>query len=220
MASRSVAAKRGRAKRKTAAKTSPPREAFSKSQLGPRELRSLCEPYLRGFRPVSQTSGVLRGCWFVRFGDRAPLELGSEKLTSKKDFAKIPAATPEAGFFVGYLVGEGALAELEPAPPECLAGAFVAPVGGAFHGQLVSAPGSLFRGIFTYIGWLTHRKPRFVFCEAGLLALVRHASMRDWPAAKHQHLSRNFFIESLAWLVRSGLVKRLRELPAAPTDRG
>jgi hypothetical protein len=33
--------------------------------------------------------------------------------------------------------------------------------------------------------------------------------MRDWPRGKYEHFSRNFFIESLAWLVRSGLVRKL-----------
>lgn len=141
----------------------------------------------------------------MRFGTRSPLLSHAGKSAAKVD----------AGFFVGYIVGEGALAELEPAAPECIAGAFVAPVTGTLHRHLVSAPDSVFRGIFTYIGWLTHRKPRFVFSEEGQLALVRHASMREWPASKHHHLSRNFFIETLAWLVRSGLVKRLLALPAA-----
>ncbi len=140
----------------------------------------------------------------MRFGRRSPLGLARD--TSTGEF--------EAGFFVGYILREGGLPELEPAPPECLAGAFVAPVGGALHSRLVRAPESLFRGTFTYIGWLTHRRPRFVFREEGKLALVRHASMCEWPAAKHGHLSRNFFIETLAWLVRSGLVKRLLALPS------
>lgn len=147
----------------------------------------------------------------MRFGRRAPMECSKNS----------SAAKGEAGFFAGYIVGDGALTELEPAPPECIAAAFVAPVGGALHGQLVSAPGSLFRGIFTYIGWLTHRRPRFVFSERSQLTLVRHASMRDWPAAQHAHLSRNFFIETLAWLVRSGLVKKLLALPPpAAAHRG
>lgn len=41
--------------------------------------------------------------------------------------------------------------------------------------------------------------------------MARHGSMRVWPAAKHPHLSQNFFIETLAWLVRSGLVRKLKE---------
>ena len=192
-------------------KRSPARPAPAKNAaageklLSPSEIRDLAEPYLRGFRPLLETDNALRGCWFVRFGNRSPLALEGGD----------PAANTEAGFFIGYILGEGALAELQPAPPECLAGAIISPVGGALHGQLVSVPGSLFRGTFTYIGWLTHRKPRFVFSEKSPVALVRHASMIEWPTGKRGHLSRNFFIESLAWLVRSGLVKRLLALPVA-----
>jgi hypothetical protein len=39
--------------------------------------------------------------------------------------------------------------------------------------------------------------------------LIRHFSMQGWPPEKHQHYSGNFFIETLAWLVRSGLVRKL-----------
>jgi hypothetical protein len=35
--------------------------------------------------------------------------------------------------------------------------------------------------------------------------------MTEWPPEKYQHFSGNFFIETLAWLVRSGLVKKLCE---------
>ena len=35
--------------------------------------------------------------------------------------------------------------------------------------------------------------------------------MAAWPPEKREHLSRNFFIETLAWLVRSGLVRKLKE---------
>lgn len=41
--------------------------------------------------------------------------------------------------------------------------------------------------------------------------MARHGSMQAWPAEKYQHLSQNFFIETLAWLVRSGLVRKLKE---------
>lgn len=41
--------------------------------------------------------------------------------------------------------------------------------------------------------------------------MARYGSMRVWPAEKRQHLSQNFFIETLAWLVRSGLVRKLKE---------
>jgi len=121
------------------------------------------------------------------------------------------------GFFVGYLVATNDFAFLEPQPPECLVFAFVAPVGGALHRRLVRAPESLLRKTFAYIRWLTHRLPRFVFFEDRLPAMIRHLSMRDWPAEKYEHFSRNFFIETCAWLVRSGLVQRLREESAAAT---
>lgn len=61
-----------------------------------------------------------------------------------------------------------------------------------------------------YIRWLTHRPPRFAFYPDALPAMVRHVSMREWPRGKYAHFSRNFFIETLAWLVRSGLVRKLR----------
>jgi len=67
------------------------------------------------------------------------------------------------------------------------------------------------RKTFHYIRWLTHRPPRFAFFDREIAAMVRHNSMRDWPPNKYQHFSRNFFIETLAWLVRSGLVGKLRE---------
>ncbi|MHB8540508.1 MAG: hypothetical protein ACYDCD_06145 [Candidatus Acidiferrales bacterium] len=98
-----------------------------------------------------------------------------------------------------------------PEPPECLVFAWVGPVGGSLHRRLVVEPGSLVRKTFEYIRWLTHRPPRFVFHEKELPAMARHGSMRVWPAEKHQHLSRNFFIETLAWLVRSGLVRKVRD---------
>jgi hypothetical protein len=41
--------------------------------------------------------------------------------------------------------------------------------------------------------------------------MVRHRTMRDWPEGKYRHFSRNFFIETLAWLVRSGLIRKLAE---------
>jgi hypothetical protein len=65
------------------------------------------------------------------------------------------------------------------------------------------------RKTFEYIRWLTHRPPRFAFEEEAYAAMTRHTSMRDWPQGKYEHFSRNFFIESLAWLVRSGLVRKL-----------
>jgi hypothetical protein len=165
-------------------------------------IRPLAAPYLRGYRARSQSAaadGSLRGTWFEAAGSRS----GERR-----------------GFFVGYLIAENEFAYLEPQPPECVVFAFVAPVGGPPHRRLVRAPESLLRKTFGYIRWLTHRLPRFVFFENQFAALVRHRSMRDWPAEKHEHFSRNFFIETCAWLVRSGVVRKLKEkAPLKKTPR-
>jgi hypothetical protein len=87
----------------------------------------------------------------------------------------------------------------------------VRPAGGALHRRLVGEPGSLVRWTFEYIRWLTHRPPRFEFHERELPALIRHCSMREWPRGREEHYARNYFVETLALLVRSGLVRRLRE---------
>ncbi len=151
-------------------------------------IRALAAPYLRGFRARAQRKGSLRGYWFEAPRSRA----GTRR-----------------GFFVGYLVAAEDFDFLEPQTPECLVFAFVAPIGGAMHQRLVREPESLLRATFAYIRWLTHRLPRFVFFDDQLPAMVRHRSMRDWPPEKYEHFSRNFFIETCAWLVRSGLVRRL-----------
>lgn len=124
------------------------------------------------------------------------------------------------GFFVGHLMDSRGFAFLGPQLPECLVFAFVDPVAGVTHDRLVSEPGSLVRKTFEYIRWLTHRPPRFVFHENESAAMVRHVSMLDWPAEKYEHFSRNFFIETLAWLVRSGLARRLRAEPLSGSRSG
>lgn len=116
-----------------------------------------------------------------------------------------------AGFFVGYLVRDAGFEYLRPQTPECLVFAFVSPVGGEAHRRLVADPESLLRKTFAYIRWLTHRPPRFVFHGDEFSVMVRHQTMREWPVEKYAHFSHNFFIETLAWLVRSGLVRKLGE---------
>ncbi len=83
--------------------------------------------------------------------------------------------------------------------------------GSKLHERLVLPADGLLRTTHTYIGWLTHRPPRFVFFEDRFITMVRHRTMRDWPEGKYRHFSRNFFIETLAWLVRSGLIRKLAE---------
>ncbi len=154
-------------------------------------IRSLAEPYLRGYRPKSQSTGPLRGYWFLR--RRAKPPAGSSSQT---------------GFFVGYLLEAQGWERVE-LPPACLVFAFVRPLRGQAHRRLVAPRHGLFRRTHEYIRWLTHRPPRFAFHEEELPALVRSSSMCHWPAGKWEHFSRNFFIETLALLVRSGLVRRL-----------
>ncbi|MHB8524996.1 MAG: hypothetical protein ACYDD2_02405 [Candidatus Acidiferrales bacterium] len=167
-------------------------------------IRTLAAPYLKGYKPVAAKGGSLQGYWFLAL-PKARVRKGSTPA------GKPPASGQSAGFFVGYLMGSGGYSFFTPEPPECLVFAWVGPVGGSLHRRLVAEPGSLVRKTFEYIRWLTHRPPRFVFHEKELPAMARHGSMRVWPPEKHQHLSRNFFIETLAWLVRSGLVRKLKE---------
>ena len=155
-----------------------------------RWIETLAEPYLRAYLAVPETKGNLRGYRF---------------------FARGPAGSrTRCGFFVGYLLRDTRFEFLQPHCPECIVFAFVEPAVGATRRRLVAADGSLLRRTWEYIRWLTHRAPRFVFFEDRNEVLVRHFSMRGWPEKKYEHYSRNFFIETLAWLVRSGLVKQFR----------
>ena len=161
-------------------------------------IRPLATPYLRGYRAVAGRSGSLRGYWFL-----SPLRAAPAKL----------------GFFVGYLMDSRELACLNPEPPECLVFVCVEPPSGALHRRLVSRAESLIRKTFDYIRWLTHRPPRFLLNTEERAVMLRHQSMRQWPPGKLEHYSRNFFIETLAWLVRSGLVKRLLAEPLSASRR-
>ncbi|HLW83487.1 MAG TPA: hypothetical protein VKS20_15725 [Candidatus Acidoferrales bacterium] len=165
----------------------------------------LASPYLKGYIPVAARERGLKGYWFLA---GAPAE--SKSTVARNSLPRVTKA--QFGFFVGYLTeGEGKFAFLHPEPPECLVFAWLSPVNGALHQQLVRQQRGLVRKTFEYIRWLTHRPPRFVFHEGEAAAMARHASMKGWPIGKREHLSRNFFIETLAWLVRSGLVRKLRE---------
>ena len=77
------------------------------------------------------------------------------------------------------------------------------------HRRLVSEPDSLMHRTAEYIRWLTHHPPRFELFTEEKAALVRHVPTQQWPASRTEHYARNFAIETLAWLVRSALVRRL-----------
>ncbi|HJY86704.1 MAG TPA: hypothetical protein VKE24_07685 [Candidatus Acidoferrales bacterium] len=173
-------------------------------------IASLARPYLRGYRVRAERGDQLRGYWFL-----VPPPGGSR---ARRSVASVPS--PALGFFVGYLLAPDEYGFLAAEPPASLVFAFVEPLGGSLHGKLVGHPESLVRKTAEYIRWLTHRPPRFAFYPGELPALVRHHSMREWPPAKYEHYSRNFFIETLALLVRSGLVRRLltESPPASKTN--
>jgi len=152
-------------------------------------IRDLARPYLKGFEPALEASGPLRGYRFSR-------ALGRGKRV-------------RAGFFAGFLLAGRGYESLEPAPPECILFAFVDPSRSSLHEQLVARPGSLFRSTHEYISWLTHHPPRFQFSASAPAALVRHLPVSCWPEGRRAHYANNFLIEGLAWLVRSGLVRRL-----------
>ncbi len=170
------------------------RSGSTASQLGIPEvswIQALAAPYLRDYRASPVARGSLRGYRFVPPGKS---QAGSR-----------------SGFFVGYLVDSAKHEFLNPAPPECIVFAFVGPVRSPFYQEIVARDGSPLGKTAEYIGWLTHRRPRFAFFNSREIVLTRHSSMREWPAAKWKHYSRNFFIETLAWLVRSSLVAKIRE---------
>lgn len=177
-------------------------------------IRELASPYLKGYSPSAASEDGLQGYWLLNdVADNAERESAGRRL--RRD-GKTEA---QVGFFVGYLnETSGRFSFLKPEPPECVIFAWVSPPGSDLHRRLVREPGSLVRKTFEYIRWLTHRPPRFVFHENEEAAMARHASMKDWPAAKREHLSRNFFIETLCWLVRSGLVRKLREAATEPLE--
>ena len=166
----------------------------------------LASPYLKDYSATAAREEELEGYWFT--AEHAPESRSKRKVVHPPASAEMQSV----GFFVGYLNEASAkYSFLKPDAPECLVFAWISPAEGELHRRLVREPGSLVRKTFDYIRWLTHRPPRFVFHEKEEAAMARHASMKDWPAARREHLSRNFFIETLCWLVRSGLVRKLRE---------
>lgn len=171
-------------------------------------IAELAEPYLRGYAPVRERGKGLEGFRFAAHAEH--------KTAGKKEGNRRRAAA-DCGFFVGYLLGPEKYPLLNAETPECLIFVTVGEPGNSLHARVVQPADSLLRKTHTYIGWLTHRPPRFAFFEDQVVTMVRHRTMRDWPEEKYLHYSRNFFIETLAWLVRSGLVRKLAE---AASDAG
>ena len=165
-------------------------------------IADLAEPYLRGYLPVREKGKELEGFWF---------EVPADEIGKRKKEVRRRKVTTKCGFFVGYLRRSETYSYLDTETPECLVFVTLGEPGAELHQRLVAPADSLLRKTHTYIGWLTHRPPRFAFFEDRYIAMVRHRTMQDWPEEKYVHFSRNFFIETLAWLVRSGLVRKLLE---------
>lgn len=171
-------------------------------------IPSVAEPYLRGYTPQFESGKSLVGYRFL-----------AQSMASAPQAPKTSRSSAEkasAGFFIGYLRDSRSMSFLKPLPPEFLIFCFVEPLGGRFHGRLVSEPDSLMGRTAEYIRWLTHHLPRFELFADQPAALVRHIPTQHWPADRVEHYARNFTIETLAWLVRSALVRRLPEELAVP----
>lgn len=171
-------------------------------------IPSLAEPYLRGYTPRLESGKSLVGYRFLAHS------LASAPQAPKR--GRSSAEKASAGFFIGYLLDSPSMSFLKPLQPEFLIFCFVEPLGGRFHRRLVSEPDSLMRRTAEYIRWLTHHPPRFELFAGQPAALARHIPTRQWPADRVEHYARNFTIETLAWLVRSALVRRLPEELAVP----
>jgi len=125
----------------------------------------------------------------------------------------------QAGFFIGFLLElprQAPKTTLPPLhPPECAVFAFVRPAGSALHREWVRAAGGPFRRAFQLVTKYTVRRPRFEFYERDWQALLRHAPLAAFPAGEEEKYARNFFMETLAILVRSGLPEKLARIGAA-----
>jgi hypothetical protein len=201
--------RRGQSRARSEARSSAPAEnrpgGSSETRSGERKcdwIPSLAEPYLRGYAPQFESGKSLIGYRFL-----AQLSLPS--LPSSKKARPYASEATSGGFFVGYLLDSRGLPFLKCAPPEFLVFCFIEPVGGRAHRRLVSEPESLLRRTAEYIRWLTHHPPRFELFTDQNAALVRHIPISEWPSGRTEHYARNFTIETLAWLVRSALVRRL-----------
>jgi hypothetical protein len=117
------------------------------------------------------------------------------------------------GFFVGFLTGKPSkttgLASASLQLPECVVLAYVRPAGRSIHRRLVSRPTSLFRRSFELLTKYTARPPRFQFQENSSAVLARHIPLSTFPSGEQEKYARNFFRESLALIVRSGLPREL-----------
>ncbi len=136
-----------------------------------------------------------------------------ENEKSRWGYAFVPRRGQQAGIFVGFLTAASARrGEPKLEPPECAVFAFVRPAASPLHRQLVRGKQSLFRQTYERIIKYTARRPRWEFFERGELVLARHVPLAAFPLDELEKYARNFFIETLSLLVRSGLPAALQRL--------
>ena len=117
------------------------------------------------------------------------------------------------GFFVGFNLPLGRKPRTRQPPelPECAVFAYARP---PLHRKLVRDAGSPFRRAYELLTKYTNRRPRFEFHEKNWRALARRVSLAAFPAGDEEKYARNFFMETLALFVRSGLTEKLASLSA------
>ena len=115
------------------------------------------------------------------------------------------------GIFVGFYLATGGPRGASPRRglPECAVFAYARRPRTLLHRKLVRQPGSPFRRACELLTKYTNRRPRFEFHEQDWRALVRHVPLAAFPASEEEKYARNFFMETLALLVRSGLPEKL-----------
>jgi len=162
-------------------------------------LPELAEGYLRRFENVKLVRS--HGLWGYTLESRG--------------------ARGQYGIFIGYLLptGRKARATLQLVLPECAVFAYVRRPQTLLHRKLVREPASPFRRAYELLTKYTNRRPRFEFHEKDWRVLMRHVPLAAFPAGEEEKFARNFFMETLALVVRSGLPEKLASLPVRNKKR-
>lgn len=105
-------------------------------------------------------------------------------------------------FFVGFSTRRS----------RCTVFAAVRPQTGKLRQRLVRRRGSQFRRAYDLLTKYTARRPRFEFREQGEAAILRRVPLSQFPSHQREKYARNFFMETLALLVRSGLPETLARI--------
>lgn len=152
-------------------------------------LPELAAGYLRRFKKVKPLRA--RGLWGYTLENRG--------------------ARGRLGIFVGFYLAANPRRGALPRPglPECAVFAYAGRPGTLLHHKLVREPAGPFRRAYELLTKYTNRRPRFELAETDWRALGRHLPLAALPPGEEEKYSRNFFMETLALLVRSGLPDKL-----------